>query len=210
MNPPRHDGPRLRISRDRILLGEGIEEVRTFSRILGELGRDDVQVEHYGGKTNLKAFLRALPVLPGFDRLKTIAVTRDADNSASSAFQSVTDAISAADLVAPSASGEFSQSEPRTGIFILPGSANSGMLEDLLLLAVQQDPRMHCVEELMQCVSGSVGTDVQPKPPAKARLSAWLAIQQKPGLRIGEAVETGYIPPNSMALASLHQFFKAL
>jgi hypothetical protein len=79
------------ITKPKLLLGEGREEVLFFSAWLAVLGVGDVQVADYGGKARLAAFIRALavPPTPGFSALASLAVTRDADLDAAAAFASV-------------------------------------------------------------------------------------------------------------------------
>ena len=45
---------------------------------------------------------------------------------------------------------------------------------------------------------------------AKARVHAWLASQEKAGLRLGEAAEKGYWPWKSPAFDSIKQFINDL
>jgi len=40
------------ITKEKLLLGEGIEEVRFFNALLAHLGITNVQVDQYGGKNN--------------------------------------------------------------------------------------------------------------------------------------------------------------
>src|SRR4029453_10963345 len=93
------DKPR-EITQTKLLIGEGQEEVRFFNAFLKHLGRRDVQVEDYGGKDRLPSRLQALSTRPGFSRVDTLCIVRDADNSATSAFQSVYAALQKANLTA--------------------------------------------------------------------------------------------------------------
>jgi hypothetical protein len=69
----------LSLTKPKLLLGEGIEEVRFFHALLLRLGISDVQVESYNGKDHLASYLKSLPKIPGFDALVSLGVTRDAD-----------------------------------------------------------------------------------------------------------------------------------
>jgi len=64
------------------------------------------------------------------------------------------------------------------------------MLEDVCLRSLDGRPEQECVEGLSQCL-GERGLP-ELRQPAKARAHAYLATQEKPGLRVGEAVEAGY------------------
>lgn len=51
------DKPR-EITQPKLLIGEGQEEVRFFNALLKHLGRQDVQVENYSGKDQLRTRLK--------------------------------------------------------------------------------------------------------------------------------------------------------
>ena len=50
----------LPIVQPKLLLGEGIDELRFFSALLLNLGIGDLQVQQYGGKDNLGPYLKLL------------------------------------------------------------------------------------------------------------------------------------------------------
>jgi hypothetical protein len=78
------------ITKPKLLVGEGVDEVRFFEALLAHLGIRDIQVMEFGGKTRLAGFLRTLVApIPGYDQLISLAITRDADLDATGAFQSV-------------------------------------------------------------------------------------------------------------------------
>jgi hypothetical protein len=196
------------INKAKLLLGEGVDEVRFFNALLAQLAVQDIQVGHYGGKTQLANYLLTLPLQPGFVQLTCLAVTRDADANAVGAFRSVCSALQAAGLSVPSAHGQSAGTAPRVHVFILPDGQQPGMLEDLCLSSVQADPAWPCVEDYFTCVSQSAAR--QPNNPAKARVHAWLASQIDPDKRLGEAAEAGYWPWSSPAFDLLKQFLQGL
>ncbi|MBI4772182.1 MAG: hypothetical protein HY784_17625 [Chloroflexi bacterium] len=193
-----------------MLVGEGVEEVRFLRAFLTHLQIKDVQVEHYGGKSGLAAYLKALtgPPRSGFREVTTLGITRDADADWTTAFQSVGDVLGKLGLSVPTAPGLFATGSPRVGVLILPGNNEPGMLEDLCLAAVEDDPGMPCVDEYLECVGARAAR--QPGNPAKARVHAWLASQVRPDLRLGEAAEKGYWPWESPAFDPLERFLRNL
>ena len=86
--------------------------------------------------------MRGLSKMPGYQRLKSLGIFRDADQNAKSAFQSVEYYLKASQLASPSKSGQFADGKPRVGIFILPDGVKEGMLEDVCLAAVQSSVEM--------------------------------------------------------------------
>lgn len=196
------------LSKPKLLIGEGKEEVDFFTAFLTHLNITDIQVEQYGGKQGLSRYLRTLVVRPGYLNVVSLGITRDADNSAQSAFQSVCNSLNRASLPVPSRPREIVGDTPQVSIMILPDGQNSGMLEDLCLAAVETDPVLQCVDEYFDCVYRTSGR--KPNNMAKARVHAWLASQLDPDKRLGEAAKAGYLPWDSPGFDSLKQFLQAL
>lgn len=83
------------------------------------------------------------------------------------------------------------------------------MLEDLCLAAVADDPAMNCVDEYFKCldVLGSAQKEIALP---KARLHAFLASRERPGLRLGEAAEKNDIPLDSPVFDKVKSFLREL
>jgi hypothetical protein len=159
-------------------------------------------------KPKLPSYLRTLAVRPGYLNVVSLGITRDADDSAQSAFQSVCSSLNRASLPVPSKPGEIVGDSPQVSIMILPDGQNSGMLEDLFLTAIETDPVLPCVDEYFDCVYRTSGR--KPNNMAKARVHTWLASQLEPDKRLGEAAKAGYLPWDSPGFDSLKQFLEAL
>jgi hypothetical protein len=196
------------ITKPKLLLGEGVDEVRFFDALLKHLKITDIQVQEYGGKNKLGAYLKALVTpVPGFAQVVSLAVTRDADTDATGAFQSVCYALQSAGLPAPAAHGLNAGVNPEVHAFIMPDGQAPGMLEDLCLASVATDPALPCVDAFFRCVLSAAKR--QPNNKAKASLHAWLASQAIPDKRLGEAAEAGYWPWHDPAFLPLIQFLQA-
>jgi hypothetical protein len=196
------------LSKPKLLIGEGKEEVDFFTAFLTHLNISNVQVEQYQGKQGLASYLRTLVVRPGYLNVVSLGITRDADNSAQSAFQSVCGSLQRASLPVPSQPGEVVGDNPQVSVMILPDGQNKGMLEDLCLAAVEIDPVLQCVDEYLNCVYRTVGRE--PNNMAKARVHAWLSSQIEPDKRLGEAAKADYLPWDSPGFDRLKQFLQAL
>jgi len=195
------------ISPTKLLLGEGKDEVLFFQALLAHLQIEDIQVMQYGGRDVLRKYLKSLVMGTDFYQIVSLGITRDADNSATSAFTSVCGSLKNCGLPAPSQPGQIVGDKPKISVLILPDSQNPGMLEDVCLKAV--DPKeLQCVDDYLNCMSHTATP--QPKNRAKARLNAWLSAQAKPGLRLGEAAQNGYLPWNNNQFHSLKQFLQAM
>lgn len=200
--------PPKELTKLKLLIGEGQEEVRFFGALLRHLTITDIQVEAYEGKSKLPDYLAALVLRPGFDDIRSLGVTRDADASASSTLTSVRDSLQKSGLVSPASSGTIEAGNPNVGILILPDGYSSGMLEDLCLAALHGDPVMECINEYLGCVQLQAG--LNPNTISKARIHAWLAAQTKPDMRLGEAAEKGYVNWNNAAFDQIKLFLSLL
>ncbi|MBR8834944.1 MAG: hypothetical protein DSM106950_13130 [Stigonema ocellatum SAG 48.90 = DSM 106950] len=196
------------ISKPKLLIGEGSEEVLFFNALLSYLKITDVQVEQYRGKQKLASYLKNLPKVTGYQQLVSLGITRDADDSAASAFQSVSGSLKGAELPVPSKPREITGNSPQVSVLILPDYQDSGMLEDLCLAAVATDPVMQCVDDYFKCIFNTI--ERQTKNMAKARVHAWLSAQIEPDKRLGEAANAGYLPWDSPVFDGLKQFLQAL
>jgi len=197
------------LSKPKLLIGEGKEEVLFFNAFLTHLNISYVQVEQYEGKQALGRYLKTLKVRSGYREVVSLGIARDADDSAHSAFPSVCGALNGAGLPVPSKSGELTGNSPQISVIILPDDENPGMLEDLCLEAVRTDPVLQCIDEYFQCVN-NIAERQQPKNMAKARVHAWLSSQVEPDKRLGEAAKAGYLPWDSPRFDRLKQFLQAL
>jgi hypothetical protein len=86
-------GANVRITHDHLVLVEGKDEVNFFLEVARRRGLPEVQYMNYEGKSNLSAFLHTVPKLPDFQRVRGLAVTRDADNSHGGALNSIITAL---------------------------------------------------------------------------------------------------------------------
>lgn len=198
----------LELSKPKLLIGEGNEEVLFFNAFLKHLNLSDIQVEQYGGKYNLASYLKTLRLRSGYANLVSLGITRDADDSVQSAFQSICSSLKGASLFVPNQPEGIVGESPKISIMILPDNSNSGMLENLCLASVETDPVIQCVDNYFECVNNSTGK--QPNNMAKAKVHAWLSSQIEPDKRLGEAAKAGYWNWDSPAFDRLRQFLQSL
>jgi hypothetical protein len=199
----------VRLEKPKLLIGEGKDEVNFFTALLKRLGIAEVQVEEYGGKPALGAYLKELRTKrPGRRKLQTLAVTRDLDVGMVQDYQSVCSALTNSGLAAPPAPGQFIKGKPSVGVYLFPDNQRPGMLEDLCLDAAAADPALPCVDDFIQCIADRAKRS--PVPLAKARMHAWLASQDEPDLRLGEATQKLWWPWNHPAFDALKQFLHDL
>ncbi len=190
-----------------LVLGEGKDETRVFKCFLKTLGKDGVQRRDYGGKHRLGSFLDVLPNVTGFSHLRSLLVTRDADDDPEGAAKSIRGGLERAGLPVPDGPGQFTDGPLRVAFLVLPGDGREGMLEDLCMESLAEDSATDCVEEYFACVEKE---GCSPKPRAKAWMGAWLASRERPALRLGEAMERGYLKADAPAFEPLLRLLREM
>ena len=199
--------PDVLITHPRQLLVEGRTAKIFFNAFLAARGFSEIDVQSFGGVTDLRGFLRAFVRSPGFGAVKALGVVRDAESDATAACESVRAAFRQAGLSQPTLHALVAAGTPATGIFILPDGRGPGMLETLCLAAVGRDPSFACVEDFVRCL-GERGA--HPAPLDKARAQAFLASRARAGLEVGRAAQTGYWPLEGDAFDPLAAFLAEL
>ena len=90
------------IEKPRQLLVEGRDPFNFFGALSNHLDLSDIQVQDFGGISDLRAFLLAFVNLPGFrHRVRSMGIVRDAESSADAAFASVRSSVERAGLPVP-------------------------------------------------------------------------------------------------------------
>ncbi|MCY4526213.1 MAG: hypothetical protein OXB89_06355 [Anaerolineaceae bacterium] len=194
-----------------MLVVEGQDDRRFFEALLKHCGISDFQVLQFAGVSNLSSRLDALRIVEGFATVTTLGVVRDANGNRNAAFQSVQDALRAARLPVPSRPLVLAGNQPRVSVMILPPEEIAGgmMLEDLCLKAVENDPAMRCVDDYFRCLEKQ-NVSLRESAIPKARLHAFLASRERPGLRLGEAAEKNDIPLDSPVFEPVVNFLRQL
>ncbi|MGC9259619.1 MAG: DUF3226 domain-containing protein [Phycisphaerae bacterium] len=204
----RLSGAKVKITQTKLLLVEGKDEELFFSAALEKHTHvDDIQVLPIAGKTRLRENLASLKRDANFPGVTSLAVIRDADDSFASAFQSVRDSLMHHKLPVPREHGQFTTGVLRVGVFIMPDGKNNGMLETLCMRSVKGRAQTACVESYLDCLKQN---GAYPAPVDKARAHAWLAGQDDPEKRVGEAAQAGYWPFADSAFDNLWNFIRAM
>ncbi len=194
----------------KVLAVEGKDECYFFDAFLRDLKITDYEIHVVGGKDRFKENLPALVEARGFlDNVEILAVIRDADKDANESWDSVCGILKKANLVPPPRRNEFSSDEnkPVVGIFIMPGNSDTGMLEDLCLRSVKDNPAMECVEIFSKCVSK---ISKPPKNMAKAKAQAFLAAMPDIVNSVGLGAQKKYWDFESDEMADLRSFINKL
>ena len=190
------------------LLVEGNDQRNFFGALVGRLSLSAIQVQNYGGVDEFREFLRAFAAMPGFAKVGSIGVVRDAEGRpAVSAFDSVRSSLQRAGLPVPERPGQRSPGVPAVTVFVLPDNDRPGMLETLLRESFANTPEDRCVDAYVECLR-EAGIPVD--RPDKARVHAWLASRREPHVSAGVAALKGYWDLKHPAFARLRAFLSGL
>ncbi|MGA3267853.1 MAG: DUF3226 domain-containing protein [Verrucomicrobiota bacterium] len=186
---------------------EGKDDVAVVCGLASHL-QLNLQVEEYGGKNKLPMFLESLQKRPEFAQQKvgSVAILRDANGDANASFASVRDALQRGGFSPPKVDATFSKSAPRVGIFIV-GVNGQGMIEDVCLNSVSDQPEFSCVDDYFNCISQK---SPRAKFSSKAKVRVWMASHVDYEYHVGKAADEGYWPWESPAFGTLRNFLKAL
>jgi hypothetical protein len=198
----------VKIEQPNVMVVEGREEELFFGALIRHLGLQNIQIMPIGGKGKLRGNLRALAQSPGFSEVISLRVVRDADANPDAAFQGVRDALQAAGLPTPERPLLPVGEKPRVSVLILPEADTPGMLEDLCLRSIAQDPAMLCVEQYFKCLQQE-GLSL-PDNMSKAKVQVFLASRRKAGLRLGEAAQAGYWSWEMEAFEQVRDFLQPI
>ena len=191
------------------LLVEGNDQRNFFEAFIDHLSLADIQIQNFGGVTDLRPFLSILVKRSGFQgTVQSVGLVRDAENSAQAAFQSVQSSLKNAGLPVPNQPEERTGSNPAVTVLILPGNSRPGMLETLLNETFANTPEEACINAFLECVEDASGMPTQ--RPHKARAQAYLATKPEPHLSVGVAAKRDYWDLNHPVFNQIRQFLRVL
>lgn len=184
--------PKYFVNEDKpaLLIVEGKEDEMFFKALIKHLKLANIQVSAVGGKDKMPNRIGAIALEPNFlNNVLSLGIVRDADASAASTFQSVCSLLKKANLAVPKkvlqpSSAIVSEGNPCVIVMTIPIGKSSGILEDVCLESVKEEPTTDCVNTYFDCLSTKHDKHVMPK----AKLQVYLAARE-PELRLGEAAE---------------------
>jgi len=209
-----------RIESSKLLLVEGIEDLHLIEEIKkymieSESGCENlssIQLWNYDGADQLKHSLKLIRLSREYNTLlSTIAITSDAEVDADRKFQSITAHLKDTNYSVPLEQLAATESNPSVILLIIP-SKGQGMIEDVCLRSICDDPAMVCVDHFFKCLNSSLpenGLDL-PTNYSKARLQTFLASRKKAGLRMGTAAKKNLFPFDDPAFDEIKQLLKLM
>ena len=190
------------------LLVEGRDTKGFFEALRRHLHLEDLQLHDFGGVSELRTFLPAFVKLPKFSSVTSIGIVRDADDSATRAFESVQGCLKRSGLAVPSEPGMGAGDHPRVKVLVLPGKGRPGMLETLLCDTIRDEEVHTCIDTFFECIKELQG---EPAPNLhKARARAFLATKPYPQFSVGVAANKGYWNLDHAVLDPVRAFLREI
>ncbi len=190
------------ITASRLLVVEGVDEIYLFDALIRHLELEKIQIWALEGKAGLRAKFKALTLATGFSRVTFLGVVRDADDDPNAAFSSIQDALGYVGLSVPQETMTPVGAKPTVIVMLFPDKG-PGMLEDVCLAAVQNDPAMACVDKYFSCLRDDGISSFQNA--SKSKVQAFLASRREVK-RLGEAAQAGYWPWKAQAFRPVTDF----
>ncbi len=192
-----------------VLAVEGNDEVIFFTEYLKYLDINNVEIIDVGGVNQFKTKIPALINRRDFSKVEKIAIIRDSDEDAESAFKSIKNIIKSNNLIPPENIKSFSTGTPKVGIYIMPDNENKGMLEDLCLKTIKEDTAFTCLESFFSCIIDNLDNDDKKSfniHIAKRKAQVYLSTKKVLVNSIGLAAKKNYWDFKSSALDDLKEF----
>ncbi len=162
---------------------------------------DRIEIHDYGGINDLQAYLMTLAAMAGFqEKVRSIGIVRDAEDSADNAKASVDGAIARASL----------PGSVRTSSFILPDNVSPGNIETLCLRSVSGSPVISCLHDFISCTTTAGVVWATAHARHKADVQIFAATLESPRAYAGLAAYEGAWPWDSTAFADLFSFLQSL
>ena len=198
----------------RVLLVEGENDEIVVSVLLihHEVPKGSFRIEQAG---NVDKLLAELPTRLKESDLERCAAIVDADVNLSARWESLRARVLGTGYVqipaAPAPGGTILEAEglPRLGLWLMPNNALPGILEDFLAFLV---PAGDALLPLVDGFLDGIPTGARrfgPERRPKARIHAWLAVQNEPGKPLGQAITARYLDAGSASAAPFVAWLRA-
>jgi hypothetical protein len=190
--------------KDRIILVEGKDDALLIAAICEQEGfGDSVQLVPYRQLGKLVSVLDVLARRPEFEQVTRIGLTRDSDDGAASATQSMSDAWRRTQETLK----QIRVAAPKCHFFAIPDNRSSGRLENLCLLSATFPGILVCAERMHECAREASDHDIDRE---KGIVAAYLSMMDRPGLELGTAAKAGCWNLRSEAFAPLRGFVRLI
>jgi len=204
----------IKIESHRVLAVEGKDECNFFEGVLEHVGIEKVQLVDIGGKDKFRTEFPLLRCSEGFSDVRALGFIRDAeDKKADAAFSSICSILEEYSLPIPDSANtviEKKGEDCRIGVFIMPNNVDQGMLEDLCLESVREEPIFSCVDQYLACCLFVLPENRRPVNCSKVRVQTYLAAQEKIANSLGVGARKKYWNFDHICFDDVKRFLRAL
>lgn len=173
---------------------------------------DYIDVVSCGGKSEIGQYISLVKNSPVIRQLKSLLVTRDADDDPTSAEASVTGALSRAGFTAPTAPLTWTKGSPKIGYVIFPavdGGSRTGALGDLCFSLLKDGTLLEKSRSFIVDVEHDNGRAL--KHHDKNIIHTYFSATDRfVGKKIGEAANAGALSWDDPTLKQFTQFVRAM
>ncbi|MGU3401350.1 DUF3226 domain-containing protein [Brucellaceae bacterium D45D] len=185
------------MSKGRILLAEGVDDLRVLGSILKRTKFPEVfTLKSSDGIENV---IKEIPIYLKGSGMECLGVVVDADFDLAARWQSLRDVFRNAGYKnitdAPEVGGSVLVEDrlPRVGIWLMPDNNIPGMLEDFVSMLIDNNDELkshaeRVVDGLPECEGRFISAHR-----AKAIIHTWLAWRENPGTPMGSAITYKYL-----------------
>ena len=193
----------------KLMIVEGNDELNFFTALLNHMSITDVKIENSKGKDRFKEYIKATLMRPEYaDQVTVLAVVGDADNDANAAFTKISNLINELGYTPPQRKNQFKLSgEIKSGIYIMPGDYDAGMLEDLCISVAKDKAKLVLARKF---VDDAMALPDPPGIEAKSRAMAYLSIMPVSVPSVGVAAIKGYWDFDCPEITDLRAFLENL
>jgi hypothetical protein len=193
-----------KIESDKLLIVEGNDEKSFFQALLKIQNINDVQIINMRGKDNYYNEFEGITLRPNFNQVKKLGIIKDAETSFINTEKSITNMIKMHNLPKPVKANEFvSNNTISIGYYIMPDNNENGMLENLFLKTLENQPIMDCVNQYFKCIKGIIDYEIN-EPKSKALV--YLAGMKKLVNNVGLAALKNYWNFNHKSMDEIKNF----
>lgn len=215
----------IRIESTIQLLVEGNDERNFFDAFIKHhsdmLSIKDIQIQNFKGGTQFNTFLRLLVNSAGFhEKVRSIGIVRDAEDSAKSTFESIQTALRNANaklsgddkLPVPDRPEERKvDGKLAVEVLILPGGDHKkGMLETLLCQTFAGTKIDGCITKFFECVDPLLEEPIKKHREDKAQAFTYLATRSDSHHSVGVAAKQGHWDLDHEVFDGIREFLKRI
>lgn len=193
----------------KLVICEGADDAMVLKEICAASGIAGLTIEICNGRGNLERVVSELQIRPEFTRreVESVAIVIDAEIDFDASWHKIRNAVELGFTLTLPAPGELAGERPRIGGFVVSDSEGKGMIEDLCLASVSDQPGYPCLQEYFKCLSERTE---KKEYHSKAKFRAWMASQTEFEYYVGKAATHGFIPWEKPAFAPLREFLARL